>query len=420
MKDTRQPLIEVKNLTKSFNGRKVLDGVNLSLDTGQVMSVIGKSGVGKSVLLKHIIGLLQPDSGQVLFRGRPVDRMKSKEKSAYLKKISYMFQNNALFNSLTVFENVAMPLSYQKGYDKKKIEETVMQRLDQMDLRAASGRYPGELSGGMQKRVALARALITEPDIVLFDEPTTGQDPIRKNAILSMIASYQHKYDFSAILISHDLPDIFFISNTIVALYDGQTIFQGPPESFEQFEHPFRTELIQSLEKLQHELTGLYSRRQFKLRYQSDLYQAKQDLSYTVAVFRLEKLHETTRRIGYEAFQELIIALGTMIDKHFNEVGGFSTRFSADQFVTVLPHTDREEGHRLVDAFIETLNREGRRLLQSLMPSAPPCQNFVEVMISAGTADGKPLIELGTVIASARENQEFLGRIKLECRKEIQ
>ena len=145
------PLIEVKDLTKRFNGKKVLDRVSLKLSEGEVMTIIGKSGVGKSVLLKHIIGLMAPESGEVLFKGSPVDGMRKKQKHAYLEKISYMFQNNALFNSLTVSENVAMPLRYARDVDKKDIREKVRQRLEQMELSDAAGKYPAELSGGMQK-----------------------------------------------------------------------------------------------------------------------------------------------------------------------------------------------------------------------------------------------------------------------------
>jgi phospholipid/cholesterol/gamma-HCH transport system ATP-binding protein len=213
------------------------------------------------VLLKHIAGLMQPDAGRVLFEGKPVDRMESRQREAYLERISYMFQNNALFSSLTVHENVALSLRRNRALDRRQTDERVRAQLEQMELRDAAEKFPGELSGGMQKRVALARALVTKPDIVLFDEPTSGQDPIRKNAILSMIAAHQQQHNFSAILISHDLPDVFFISNVILALYEGKVIFEGPPEEFEQFDHPFRTEFVHSLELLQRELTGLYSRR---------------------------------------------------------------------------------------------------------------------------------------------------------------
>ena len=148
-----------------------------------------------------------------------------------------------------------------------------MARIEQTELSEAANKYPSELSGGMQKRAALARALITDPQIVLFDEPTTGQDPVRKNAILSMIAQYQRKFGFTAILVSHEIPDVYFISNRILALYNRAIVFQGTPEELENFDHPFKDEVIHSLEGLQKELTGLYSKRQFKVLYHAQLKQ---------------------------------------------------------------------------------------------------------------------------------------------------
>jgi phospholipid/cholesterol/gamma-HCH transport system ATP-binding protein len=413
-----QALIEVRDLSKSFNGHTVLDGVSLKLYKGEVMSIIGKSGVGKSVLLKHIIGLLEPDAGQILFNGQPVARMNSREKDAYLEKISFMFQNNALFNSQTVFENVAMPLRYRRGVRRKEIAEKVAQRLEQMELSDAAGKYPAELSGGMQKRVALARALISEPDIVLFDEPTTGQDPIRKNAILSMIAAYQQKFNFSAILISHDVPDVFFISNTILALYEGRIIFEGTPEAFEQFDHPFRTEFVQSLELLQNELTGMYSRRQFKVRYHTDLVRNPHETTYALALFELERTAELIDLLGHDATQELIAAVGTYINKHFSGVGGFSTRFSTEQFATVLPYADIDEAGRLIENLVQDLAENGLTQLKRVVPAAPTCENPVHIAITAGVAVGKPQTALPEVMQAARRNQSTIAEFSVDCRKE--
>ena len=217
---TTSPIIEFRNVTKRFDGRTVLDRINLQIYEGDVTTLIGKSGEGKSVLLKHIIGLLKPDEGSILFRGRPIEKMSRREWNAYLGQVSYMFQNNALFDSKTIYENVALPLTKFSHLGKLQIREKVMARLEQTDLAGVAHRYPSELSGGMQKRAALARALVTDPQIILFDELTTGQDPVRRNAILGMVAEYKIKFDFTAVLISHDIPDVFFISNRILALYD--------------------------------------------------------------------------------------------------------------------------------------------------------------------------------------------------------
>lgn len=412
-----QPLIEIKELSKSFGDRQVLDRVNLKLFKGQIVSIIGKSGVGKSVLLKHIIGLLEPDAGEVLFQGVPVARMKAGEREHFLSKISYMFQNNALFNSLTVRENVALPLRHHHRTERKAIDAAVMQRLQQMELGDAAGKYPGELSGGMQKRVALARALITEPDIVLFDEPTTGQDPIRKNAILSMIAAYQHKFNFSAILISHDLPDIFFISDIILALYEGRIIFEGTPEAFENFEHPFRTEFIHSLELLQQELSGLYSKRQFKVRHQMDLFRTPGDNNYALLIFNLEELPRVAEQLGHTALQELITVMGAYITKHFNAVGGFSTRFGMAQFVTILPLADTDEASRLVSTMAEDLTRNGLKRLRCTEASTPGCHRAAQIEITAGVAEGQAQAPLNLVIEAARLKQHPLARFDVKCQE---
>ncbi len=192
----------------------------------------------------------------------------------------------------------------------------------------------------MQKRAALARALVTDPQIVLFDEPTSGQDPVRKNAILRMIAQYQRKLGFTAILVSHEIPDVYFISNRILALYDRAIVFQGTPEELENFDHPFKDEVIRSLEGLQEELTGLYSKRQFKVLYQAQLKQKTIGETYSVVVFTLDELDAIITSLGYEAAQEAIRSMGVYIGKHFGTIGGFSTRRRSNEFVTVLPYSN--------------------------------------------------------------------------------
>ena len=203
-------LIEFKNVTKRFGKRTVLDNVDLQILDGHVTTIIGKSGTGKSVLLKHIIGLLDPTEGTIFFKGKPLGDMNRSEFDAFRSQFSYCFQNNALFDSLTVFGNIAMPLQQKTKLNKKEIEQKVLEKMEQLEIAEFGNKYPSELSGGMQKRAALARALVTDPKIVLFDEPTTGQDPIRKNAILSMIAQNQKRFGFTTIMISHEIPDVFF------------------------------------------------------------------------------------------------------------------------------------------------------------------------------------------------------------------
>jgi phospholipid/cholesterol/gamma-HCH transport system ATP-binding protein len=261
------PLIEFRGVKKRFNEKTVLDRMDLNIYENQITTIVGKSGSGKSVLLKHIIGLISPDEGKILFRGKPVNEMSKKEWDGCRLQISYMFQNNALFDSMTVFENIALPLRQATDLKKKEIEKRVMSRLEQMELAEVIHEYPSELSGGMQKRAALARALVTDPEIVLFDEPTTGQDPIRKNAILSMIAHYRKQLGFTAVIVSHDIPDVFFVSDRVLFLWEGKIAFQGTYEELSRLEHPIMQEFKKSIEDLSNELPEPLCREMFRLHY---------------------------------------------------------------------------------------------------------------------------------------------------------
>jgi phospholipid/cholesterol/gamma-HCH transport system ATP-binding protein len=406
------PIIEFKNVTKRFGKRTILDRVNLRIHEGQVTTIIGKSGEGKSVLLKHIIGLLRPEEGRVLYRGEPIEKMNRKEWNAYLGQISYMFQNNALFDSKTVYENVAMPLRKYTKLSKKQVREKVMTRIAQTELTHVAHKYPSELSGGMQKRTALARALVTDPKIVLFDELTTGQDPIRRNTILGMIAEYKKKFGFTAVLISHDIPDVFFISNRILALYDKKIVFQGTPEAFEDFDHPFYDEIVTSIENLQDELTGLHSRRQFKVRYQIDLARRNGHKHFAVVIFTLEDLDRIIDNLGHKAAQHGIRSMGEYINKHFGAVGGFSARRSINQFGTVLPFSDLQEAERILADFTTDFRENGLINIENAARQVNPSVSCFEFSISAGLAKGHPNVELDTVMKSAEFKREPIAQFQ--------
>jgi phospholipid/cholesterol/gamma-HCH transport system ATP-binding protein len=271
-------------------------------------------------------------------------------------------------------------------------------------------KYPSELSGGMQKRAALARALVTDPRIVLFDEPTTGQDPVRRNAILSMIAEYQRKYDFTAILVSHEIPNVYFISNRILALYNRTIVFQGPPEELEDFDHPFKDEVIRSLEGLQEELTGLYSRRQFKVLYHNQLKRQASGEPYCVAVFTLERLDDVIAVLGHEAGQAAIRSLGAFIDKHVAPIGGFSTRRRSNEFVAMLPYADVAEGEAILQNLIRDFRELGiRSIWAGASKRAVPGQ-CVEFTVQAGIAPGQPLAAIDEVIDRAAKQKREIGR----------
>jgi phospholipid/cholesterol/gamma-HCH transport system ATP-binding protein len=412
------PLIEFKDVTKRFGPRTILERVNLQIYEEQVTTIIGLSGSGKSVLLKHIVGLLKPDEGTILFRGKPLHRMGKKEMDACLSQMSYMFQGNALFDSMTVYENVAIPIRETVNLSSAEIDRRVMARIEQAELGEAAQKYPSQISGGMQKRAALARALITDPKIVLFDEPTTGLDPVRKNAILSMIAQYRKKFGFTAILVSHEIPDIFFISNRILALYDRTIVFQGSPEELEAFDHPFKDEVLKSIEGLQEELTGLYSRRYFKVRYQNELKREAFREAYVVVVFTIENLDAIRANLGHEAAPEAIRCMGLYIDKYFGAVGGFSTRRNTNEFVTVLPDSNRLEVDGIVDNLTKDFQEQGLGRVQAGTNKSAASRENVEFTIRAGLAQGhqgQSTVELESIIALAKQDQKEIARIHCDA-----
>lgn len=237
--------LEVRGLRRQFGTSKVLDGIDLDVERGRVTTIVGKSGTGKSVFLKCLAGILEPDGGEIRFGGKPFLPGQRQARGSGLR-FSYMFQNNALFDSLTAFENVALPLQESGGMPFPAIREKVEGLLGQLDLADSLDRYPGELSGGMQKRVAFARALVTDPELVLFDEPTTGLDPERKFGIFDLIAEYRAQYGFTALLVSHDIPEVFQISDRVAWLDGGRVRFFGTPEELEAGTQP---EVVEFLSK---------------------------------------------------------------------------------------------------------------------------------------------------------------------------
>ena len=212
------PFIQFVDVKKRFKTQEVLKGVHLSIHRGEITTIIGKSGTGKSVLLKHIIGLMHPDSGQILINGESVHLLSREKIKAFQKKLSYMFQDNALFDSMTIYENIALPLAENRYYPKNRIKDKVMNHMKELGLLGSEEKFPAQLSGGMRKRAA---------EVVLFDEPTTGLDPIRKKNVYTMIQEYQEKFEFTAVIVSHDIPDIFNISQRIAMLDEGIIQFEG-------------------------------------------------------------------------------------------------------------------------------------------------------------------------------------------------
>jgi len=237
-------MIELRNVTKKFGAQVVLDKVNLKFEEGRITAIIGRSGIGKSVLLKHLIGILKPDSGEVLVDERDITRMSEVELNEIRKKFGMLFQGAALFDSMTVFENVAFPLKEKTRMRESEIKAQVEEKLEALDLCGMGGKYPSEISGGMKKRVGLARALIQNPEIILFDEPTTGMDPIMESAIHNMIVDAQKRFGFTAVVVSHEIPEIFDVAHRVAMLHNGVIVEDLPAEEFKVSENPIARQFI--------------------------------------------------------------------------------------------------------------------------------------------------------------------------------
>jgi phospholipid/cholesterol/gamma-HCH transport system ATP-binding protein len=223
-------MIKIEDLHKSFNGVAVLKGVSLEVEEGELLALIGRSGYGKSVLLKHVAGLLRPDQGRVLVDEQDICRIRGTELIRVRNRLGFLFQSGALFDSMTIFDNVAFPLREKTKLSEQEIREKVMAELEQVGLLGSEEKYPSQISGGMVKRASLARALVEEPEIMLIDEPTTGLDPLTGQTILNLIDACHRRLQFSGIMVTHEVPKIFEIVNKVVMLDEGRVIFAGPPE----------------------------------------------------------------------------------------------------------------------------------------------------------------------------------------------
>ncbi len=232
------PLVEFKNVRKRFGHLVVLAGVDLQVQPGESVVIIGASGSGKSVLLKHIVGLLRPDDGEVYFDGRRIDILAEREIMPIRRRCGFLFQMGALFDSMTVGENIAFPLVTHTKKSKDEIAEIVAQKLGMVGLPGIEKKIPGELSGGQKKRVALARAIALDPQLILYDEPTTGLDPIRSDVINELIIKLQRELHTTSVSVTHDMNSAFKIANRIVMLHDGKIIIDGSPDEIKNTDNP--------------------------------------------------------------------------------------------------------------------------------------------------------------------------------------
>ena len=237
-------MIRVENLRKSFGGQPVLKGVNLEVNRGEIMIVIGQSGGGKTVLLKHLLGLLRADAGRIVVAGVDITELRGEALDAVRRRYGVVFQGGALFDSMSVFDNVAFPLRERTALGRAEITARANAKLEQVGLGGMGEKNPAEISGGMRKRVAIARALVTEPEIVFFDEPTTGLDPVLVNTIHGLIVDLHAKFAFTAVMVSHEIPEIFKIAQKVAMLYDGRIVEAGPAEAIQNSPNPVIQQFI--------------------------------------------------------------------------------------------------------------------------------------------------------------------------------
>lgn len=253
----REVLLEVVGLCKAFGSRPVLRGVGFAVARGSVFTVLGPSGAGKSVLLKCIANVEQPDAGEIRFSGRRLDSRDKAGRADFLQSCSFLFQGNALFDSLTALQNVALPLEQTTALSRPEIRERALEALEQLELHDHRDHYPSMLSGGMQKRLALARAIVTRPSLVFFDEPTAGLDPLRRNAVFAMIAKYQSLFGFTAVIVTHDVVEALAVSCTVALLHHGEIPFCGTPDDFAASRHPVVHAFRDSAQDLRSTLAAL-------------------------------------------------------------------------------------------------------------------------------------------------------------------
>ncbi len=237
-------MIRVTHLSKSFNGQRVLDDVSLEVKEAEMFVILGESGTGKSVFLKHLIGLLKPDQGQVNVGGEDITHLSETELLGVRKKIGYLFQEAALYDFMTVFENVAFPLREHTDYDADRIQRKVQEALKMVDLEDVDHKYPSELSGGMRKRVGLARAIILDSKILFCDEPTSGLDPIRSRDISNLIRHVSREMKSTTVMTSHDIPNSFRIADRLALMHQGRIIAVGTGGELKASQDPFVKQFI--------------------------------------------------------------------------------------------------------------------------------------------------------------------------------
>lgn len=243
--DEQNGIIVLRNLTKKFDSNLVLDNISLTIERGKTTVVIGPSGCGKSVLIKHFIGLLRPTAGEVYFKGRRIDNLPENGLSRVRLHFGYLFQMGALFDSMTVAENIMFPiLQHYRVRDMGEVEEVVKAKLAMVGLDGYQNYFPANLSGGQRKRVALARAIALNPEVILYDEPTTGLDPIRSDVISEIVLKLQRELGETAVVVTHDMTSAYKIADRIIMLHNGKVIADGDADHIRNHPHPIVQQFI--------------------------------------------------------------------------------------------------------------------------------------------------------------------------------
>jgi phospholipid/cholesterol/gamma-HCH transport system ATP-binding protein len=237
-------MIQVIDVHRAFGNQQVLRGINLRVEDGEILAIIGRSGSGKTVMLRLLIGLVRPNRGQVLIEDTDITKLSGRQLDRVRERFGMLFQGGALFDSMTVFDNVAFPLREKTKLSEPEVAAQVQKMLESVGLGDMGYKFPAELSGGMKKRTALARALITNPSIILFDEPTTGLDPILVHAIHQLIQDTHRTFGYTAVLVSHEIPEVFDIATRVAVIHDGRIIAEGAPETILKSTDPFIQQFI--------------------------------------------------------------------------------------------------------------------------------------------------------------------------------
>ena len=401
-----QPLIQLDNVYKKFGSNQVLKGASLSIYQGEITTVIGKSGMGKSVLLKHIIGLLKPDSGRILFQGQPLYEMKRADIDKLKAKFSYVFQDTALFDSMSVYENIALPLKEATSLPKGEIRTRVRDKMKLFDLEGIDNNYPSQLSGGMKKRVALARALVTEPEIVLFDEPTTGLDPIRKSAVHSMISDYQRRLGFTGVVISHDIPDIFYISQRVAMLDEGKIRFEGTPNEIQRASDNVVQQFIQGLETPHDALTGMATQTQWDRKFQEAMVRLEsQKITFSVIALTVQNFDEVNEKLGHVAGQTVVKKLASQVQQRLDTTDTCS-RYGMNKIMVVQHNAKMNKARK----FCIKLARE----LRVCDFIEGECLPGLDLWITAGFAQAREGSPLEEVLANAESTESTYFEFRIE------